>query len=263
MESILSMHDEVYPVKSRRNKSSSYLRNSLQIRRSTLDQTTVLSQIYLYIRSMIAQRTLYILGILNLILAGIAILCVTHAEDHPEYFSLVYIAISIFIFYMLTILMIIIVQIIETYQEKNQRNQLQIPCISTQIPVQSMPIVVESINTATRPQTRLSRSHTLPLTTVLINPHQTFSTSTSSSVIKDSNSLTSHHYTLLPNTSRISLKLPRNYQSLALTTTANHPPYTTITNNDYTPQCSPLIKPIPMSYLINNENKKSKIQFSK
>jgi hypothetical protein len=212
---------------------------------------------------MVAQRTLYILGILNLVLAGIAILCVTHAEDHPEYFSLVYIAISIFIFYMLTILLIIIVQIIETYQEQDQRNQLEIPFISTQIPVQSTSIVVENIDTKIRPQTRLSRSHTLPLTTVLFNPHQTFSASASSSNVKDSHSPTSTRYTLLPKNTRISLKLPRNYHAFALTTTTNHPSYTAMTSNDPTPQCSPVIKPIPMSYLISNESKKSKIQFSK
>ncbi|CAF3701630.1 unnamed protein product [Rotaria sordida] len=52
---------------------------------------------------MFAQYFVYILGILNLILAGIAIFCVVYAQDHPEHFSLVYIAVSIFMFYMGTI----------------------------------------------------------------------------------------------------------------------------------------------------------------
>lgn len=262
MESILSMHDEVYSVKSRRNKSLSYLRNSLHIRRNTLNQTeSIFSDIYRYIRRMIAQRTLYILGILNLILAGIAILCVTHAEVHPESFSLVYIAISIFIFYMSTILLIIILQIIETYQEKNQRNHLEIPCISSQIPIQSKPIIVESMVTKTQAKTRLSHSHTIPLTSLLINPHQTFSTSSSTSTLKDFHPLTSTRYTLLPKNTQLNLKFPRNYQSFALTT--NHPSYTTITNSDNSPQLSPLIKPISMNYLVNNENKELKVHFLK
>ncbi len=258
MESILSMHDEVYPIKSRRNKSSSYLRHSFYIRRNTLNQTnSIFSVFYQYIRRMVAQRTLYILGILNLILAGIAILCVTHAEDHPEYFSLVYIAISIFIFYMLTILLIIILQIIETYQEKPQRNHSETSFISSQIPVQTKPIIVESMITKTQAKTHLSRSQTLPLaSSLLIIPHQTFSTSTSSSTLKD---FTSTRYTLLPANAQINLKPPRNYQPFPLTTNNQYSPL----NSNHSSQLSSLIKPIPMNYLVNNENKNTKIHFLK
>jgi len=248
MESILSMHDEVYPLKSRRNKlSSSYLSNSLHLRQNTLNNNTnIFSLVYQYMKKMLAQRTLYILGILNLILAGIAILCVAHAEDHPEYFSLVYISISIFIFYMVTILLIIILQIIETYQEHNQKNHsslsIQMPLLTTQ----SKATIVESMTTKTQAKTSISRSHTLPLTTSLINPNQTFSTSTC--------------LELVPKNPRSIINIPRNYQAFSLTTNDQiYPQYTTITNSDSSPHLSSLIKPIPLRYHVNNINNKSKI----
>ncbi len=223
MESILSMHDEVYPVKFRRHKSYPYLTNSLHLRRNTLNnQTNLFSVFYQYIKAMVTHRTLYILGILNLILAGVAILCVTQAEVHPEYFSLVYISISIFIFYMSTIMLIIISQIIQTYQEQQQRDRpslpIQISSSISQINNPSNPIIVQSMITKTQVNTRLSRSHTLPLTSALINPHQTLSSSTSSSSLKDFNQLTSTRVTLLPKTLQPNVNIPKNYQSFALTT---------------------------------------------
>jgi hypothetical protein len=256
MESILSMHDEVYPLKSRRIKSSSsYLSNSLHIRRNTLNNNNnanTFSLLYQYMKNMIAQRTLYILGVLNLILAGIAILCVAHAEDHPEYFSLVYISISIFIFYMATIVLIIILQIIETYQEHNQKNRsslsIQMPLLPTQITTQSKPTIVESMTTKTQAKTSISRSHTLPLTSSLINPNQTFPTST--------------HLDLIPKNPRSSINIPKNYQAFALTINDQICPlYTTITNSDSSSHLSSLIKPIPLRYNVNNINNKSKVQF--
>ena len=210
MESIISIHDEVYSVKNRRNKSSGYSINSLQIRRSTLNNTNNLfSIIYQSLRNMFAQRTLYILGIFNLILAAIAILCVAQAEDHPEYFSLVYIAIAIFVFYMITILVIIIVQVIETYQEQNQTNRCSL-ITQKPYPISSMttptnPLVVESMTTKTHPKTRLFRSHTLPLIS---------SYSTSTSIWKDFHPLKSARLTFLPRHSHFS----RHYHSYLLTT---------------------------------------------
>jgi hypothetical protein len=263
MESILSIHDEVYPLKSRRNKSSSYLSNYLHIRRNTLnDQTNLFSLFYQYIKTMIAQRTLYIIGILNLILAGIAIICVAHAEDHPEYFSLVYISISIFIFYMATIIFIIVLQIIETYQEQQQRHRLslpiQMPLLTTKkIITQSKPIIVESLTTKTQAKTRLSRSHTLPLTLSSRNSDQILSTST----FKDFNQLSTSRLTLLPKNSSSNINIPKNYQSFALTTNNQFcPSYTTITNSDSNPYFSSVIKPIPVKYHVNSENNKPKIK---
>lgn len=210
MESILSMHDEVYSVKNRRNKSSGYSTNSLQIRRSTLNNTSNLfSIIYQSLRTMFAQRTLYILGIFNLILAAIAILCVTQAEDHPEYFSLVYIAVAIFVFYMITILAIIIVQVIGTYQEQHQTTHCslatQTPFDLSSMTIPINPLVVESMTTQTHPKTRLSRSHTLPL----MSTH-----STSTSIWKDFHPLKSARLTFLPRHSHFS----RQYHSYLLTT---------------------------------------------
>ncbi|CAF1245762.1 unnamed protein product [Adineta steineri] len=95
---------------------------------------------------MCAQQFVYILGSFNLFLAGIAVICVTHAENHPEHYSLVYIAISIFIFYMGTILVIIMLQIIETYQEQNQLAlEIQIPVLKILVPPQSNTIVDENL----------------------------------------------------------------------------------------------------------------------
>lgn len=231
------MQEEVYPLKSRRNRSSlCYLSNSLHIKRNSLNKkTNIFSLFYQYIKKMIAQRTIYILGILNLILAGIAIVCVAHAEDHPEYFSLVYISISIFIFYMVTIILIIILQIIETYQEQNEKNRsvlsIEMPLISTQ----TTPILIENII----PKTSLSCSQTLPITTSLIHPEQTFPISSRSD--------------LLPKNSQTIVNIPKNYQSFALTTNNQFfSPYTLITNSDSAPS---LIKPIPLRYDVNNKQK--------
>jgi hypothetical protein len=242
MESILPMHDEAYPLKSRRNKSSAYLANTLHIRRSTITKRNIFSLSYQHIKTMIAQRIIYILGVLNLILAGIAIVCVTQAEDNPEYFSLVYISISIFIFYMTTIICIIIIQIIETYQEHHQKNRsslsIQMPLLTTK---QSSPIIIESMTTKTQARTSLSRSHTLP-----INPHY--------QTLPPSNRLGS-----LPQNPQPIINIPKNYQSFALTTNNRfYPLYTTIINSDSSPNLSSLIKPIPFK---SHENNRSKIKF--
>ena len=119
---------------------------------------------------MLAQQLVYAIGLLNLILASIAVFCVTEAENHPEHFSLVYIAISIFIFYMGTILVIIILQIIETHRERREQNLLD--SLETQIPVIKLPrlsqakeIVQENSIVPTRPKTiYMPRSQTVPIT---------------------------------------------------------------------------------------------------
>ncbi|CAF4287095.1 unnamed protein product, partial [Adineta steineri] len=140
MEGILSMHDEVYPLKSRRKKSSTYLSNSTNLKENTLNKSNIISISYQYIKTMVSQRSVYILGVLNLFLAVIAIICVTQAEDHPEYFSLVYIAVSIFIFYMGTIIFIIILQIIETYKDHDKKTQssssINVPLLTPQVNIQ-------------------------------------------------------------------------------------------------------------------------------
>lgn len=200
MESILSMHEEIYPVKTRRNRSTVYSTSSLQSRRSVLNNTNNIFSVFVqFFRKMFAQRTLYILGVLNLILAGIAILCVTQAEDHPEYFALVYIAIAIFVFYMVTILLIIIVQILETYEDQHQRNRLsstmQTPCLITPVTAPANPLIVESMINKTHAQTRLSRSHTLPLIS---------SAAISPSICKNFHPLKSARFTFLPRNSRVS-----------------------------------------------------------
>jgi hypothetical protein len=254
MESILSMHDEVCPLKSRRTKSTTTYPNTKK--NSVNNKTNIFFMIYQCIKKIILQRSLYILGILNLILAAVAILCVTQAEDHPEYFSLVYIAVSIFIFYMGTIVFIIILQIIEAYREQNKKTHsslvIQIPLLTSNQTIQSNPVIVESITTKTQPKTRLIRSHTLPLKLT----HHNFSTSTSSSTLKEFNQSTRSK--LLPKYQLMCPDLLNNYQSFALTTNDQLcPSYTTITHSDSNTQLSPLIKPIPFTYHGN----KSKIQF--
>ncbi|CAF0773161.1 unnamed protein product [Adineta ricciae] len=136
---------------------------------------------------MLAQQLVYAIGLLNLILAGIAVFCVTEAENHPEHFSLVYIAISIFIFYMGTILVIIILQIIETHRERREQNLLN--SLETQIPdiiklprlSQAKEIVEENSIVPTRPKTiYLTRSQTVPITRPppsQINPQTSVSSS--------------------------------------------------------------------------------------
>ena len=180
---------------------------------------------------MFSQQSVYILGIVNLLLAGIAIVCVVQAEDHPEYFSLVYVAVSIFIFYMGTILVIIILQIIETYQEQQQQNQspleTQIPIIKTTLASQLNTIIEETLTIPNKTKTHLSRSQTLPLTLSSYSAHPTASISTLSSTIKDltnnSNELniTSTHLTLLPKYQATLAAIHKNYRSFTFVTN-NH-----------------------------------------
>jgi hypothetical protein len=177
---------------------------------------------------MFVQQSAYILGILNLILAGIAIFCVIQAQDHPEHFSLVYISISIFIFYMGTILIIIILQITKTHQEQHEQNQSsldrQIPILTTQISSQLNTIIGESSTMPTKSERRLSRSQTCPLTLSSYGSHHISSISTSSSALKNFKNIsggliaTSTPLALLPEYQQTYDTIHKNYQSLACTT---------------------------------------------
>lgn len=165
MESILSVQDEIYPLKSPRNKSSNYLSYQTDVKTNHFSSKIhPLRSYYRSMRNIVAQRSLYILGVFNLFLAGLAIFCATQAEDHPEYFSLVYVSIGVFVFYMSTILFIIVLQIFETYREQNIR--------------QPVPIVVRPI---LRTKTRLPRSQTLPFTSLRRNSRRALSCSLSNS----------------------------------------------------------------------------------
>ncbi|CAF2434432.1 unnamed protein product [Rotaria sp. Silwood2] len=271
MESILSIHEEVYPLKTRHRKSLSYLSNSRMIKINILNnRLNTLSLCCQYIKKMIAQRSLYILGLVNLILAGIAILCVIQAEDHPEYFSLVYITISIFIFYMATIIFIIIIQVIETYQEQHKKNSsslsIEIPLLTPKLITQTNPTLAESIITKTQPKTRLSRSHTLPLTPYSLNSPYTLSNSMLLSISKNSKqivSIPSSHLELLPKCNQSIVNIPKNYQSFASTTNDQLcQTCKTITNNDRNTNFSSLIKPIPFKYHRSIEDNTSQHNFS-
>jgi hypothetical protein len=174
---------------------------------------------------MFSQQVVYILGLLNLILAGIAIFCVTHAENHPEYFSLVYIAVSIFIFYMGTILVIITLQIIETCQEQHQRNlsslEIQTPVLKTQIVSQSHVIINERIARTMKPKIQLIRSQTLPLNLSSYSPHHALEDSmdTSSEIQTTATCLS-----LVPKTQQTFATTYKNYQSFAfITNDYRHP----------------------------------------
>ena len=163
---------------------------------------------------MFAQQTVYILGLLNLILAGVAIFCVAHAENHPEHYSLVYIAVSIFIFYMGTILVIIILQIIETCQEQHQRNllslEIQIPILKTQITSQSNVVIDERVTIPTKPKIRLARSQTLPL---ILSSISEDSKNTSGEIQTTATCLT-----LLPESQQTFATVHKNYQSFTFIT---------------------------------------------
>ncbi|CAF1649376.1 unnamed protein product, partial [Didymodactylos carnosus] len=82
--------------------------------------------LYHRLKLKLIDKSLYILAILNLILAIVAIACVAKAQqNNSEYFFLVYISVSIFIFYMATIVFIILLQIIETFSNQKQQNKLE------------------------------------------------------------------------------------------------------------------------------------------
>jgi len=149
---------------------------------------------------MFCRNCAYVIGTVNLILVTVAIVCVVQAEDRPELFSLVYIAIGVFIFYMGTIMVIIVLQIIETYQQRkrlprprrspstpppccNQSSpeiQIQIPMEVTEIVSQLNNIIQENLTKSTEipVQSRISRSQTLPVTLSTYTEHQTSPSST-------------------------------------------------------------------------------------
>lgn len=179
-------------------------------------------------KTMFGQHSAFIFGIVNLFLAAIAIVCVVQAEDHPEYFSLVYIAICIFIFYMGTIFIIIALQIIETCQEQQQdqsSSEIQIPILTTDISSQVHATIDESLKIPTKPKICLPRSQTLPLILSSSNPH---STSSISSTLKDLQNATSElmtkstHLTLLPEYQQTFATVRRNYQSFTFITNDHH-----------------------------------------
>ncbi|CAF3097449.1 unnamed protein product [Rotaria socialis] len=129
---------------------------------------------------MFAQQLVYIVGILNLVLAGVAIFCVVQAEDHPERFSLVYIAISIFAFYMGTIIVIIILQIIETLEEQREKSssslEIQMPTLTKGLSPQLNSNIDETITTtATEDDLRPLRSQALSLILTCDTSYQTSS----------------------------------------------------------------------------------------
>jgi hypothetical protein len=181
-------------------------------------------------KTMSSQQSVYIFGMVNLFLAGIAVLCVVQAEEHPEYFSLVYIAVSIFLFYMGTILIIITLQIIETCQEQQQQQQnqssleIQIPILTTQISSRLNAVIDESLTIPTKPKLSLSRSQTLPLTLSSYNPHPTPSVLALPSTLKDFKNrstgllTTSTHLTLLPKYQQTFATIHKNYQSFSFVT---------------------------------------------
>jgi hypothetical protein len=178
---------------------------------------------------MFSQQVVYFLGLLNLILAGIAIFCVTQAENHPEYFSLVYIAVSIFIFYMGTILVIITLQIIETCQEQHQRNlsslEIQTPVLKTQIVSQSHVIINERIARTMKPKIQLIRSQTLPLNLSSYSPHHALPSTLEDSIDTSSEiQTTATCVSLVPKTQQTFSTTYKNYQSFAfITNDYRHP----------------------------------------
>jgi hypothetical protein len=274
MESILSVQDEIHPIKPRPTKSSSHLSNNAHVKSETFDRTTSTSRTlvlyYQSLKTMLAERALYILGVLNLFLAAVAIVCVTQAEDHPEYFSLVYVAVSVFVFYMGTIVFIIVLQIVETYQEQHATHQssspVPRPTLTTPILIQSNPMIVESMTTTTQPKTRLSRSQTLPLTALSLHPQKTTSPSnstSSSSTLKEQHSaspIQSIRLALLPKSHPSSTYAPRNYQAFALRTHPSLDASRTLTSpsdGDDDSHISPLIKPIPMTQPSSSDQHRS------
>ncbi|CAF1351173.1 unnamed protein product [Adineta steineri] len=269
MEGILSMHDEVYPLKSRRKKSSTYLSNSTNLKENTLNKSNIISISYQYIKTMVSQRSVYILGVLNLFLAVIAIICVTQAEDHPEYFSLVYIAVSIFIFYMGTIIFIIILQIIETYKDHNKKTQssssINVPLLTPQVNIQSNPVLIQNIPAKLETKTRLLRSQTLPLTLFSKDREENVPIIPSSYTVKDFTQIASSRSALLPKHEQSFETIPKNYQSFAVTTNDQFYPLhttTTIINDSNDPHAPLLIKPIPFKYYGNNDdNNRTKVKF--
>ncbi|UJR22107.1 hypothetical protein I4U23_025172 [Adineta vaga] len=165
---------------------------------------------------MLAQQLVYGIGLFNLILAGVAVFCVTEAENHPEHFSLVYIAISIFVFYMGTILVIIILQIIETCQERQEQNltnllEMQVPSRTSQ----TNEILEDNSIVPNKSRTiYLSRSQTVPMT--LSSSNFEAVENTSSEMITAPNS-----FTVLPKYRQTSDTMHKNYESTSFITNDN------------------------------------------
>ena len=165
---------------------------------------------------MFTQQSVYILGIVNLLLAALAIFCVVQAQDHREYFFLVYIAVCIFIFYMGTIFVIIFLQIMETYQEQRQRQEY-VPS-AVQIPSRMNTVIDENLNPPIAPKIYLSRSQTLPL--ILSTSSHPLST-TSKGIDNLSGGLLSAattHLALLANHPSKWSTVHRNYRSFTFVT---------------------------------------------
>ncbi|CAF3201826.1 unnamed protein product [Rotaria socialis] len=220
---------------------------------------------------MIAQHSLYILGLINLILAAIAIICVIQAEDDPAYFSLVYVTISIFIFYMGTIIFIIVLQVIQTYKAHNKKKSssasIQSPLLTPNLINRINSVLVESMTTKTQPKTSLSRSQTLPLTSCSLNTHQTssnslLSPSSSTKEYKQLTTIPTDRLALLPKYNQSIMHMPKNYQSFILTNNDELcEKNEATTDSDTKTDLSPLIKPIPIRYHGNTKNPKPRIQF--
>ena len=252
MESILTANEEVQPLNSRHTKSS--LASATNARGKTLDASIVGSIFLDYYESMkivVRQRSVYIFGVFNLVLAGAAIVCVVQAEDHPEYFALVYIAIGVFVFYIGTIIFIIILQFIETSRARR--------CSPVKITVFeetdciSNPIVVESMNTTTYPVTRLLRSQTIPLSSLPFDRESTpppiiGSSSTSSTTLKIGPPMRLTRFESRP------VDSPHTHSSPC-------PSLATITNSDSAPHISPLIKPIPLKFHSSSDHIRSDIRY--
>lgn len=261
MESILSMQDEVYSLRCRRRKSSVFQMNATTMKISDTNELNLPANFYQYVRTLLAQRFVYVLGVFNLFLAAIAIVCVTQAEVHPEYFSLVYVAISIFIFYMGTIIFIIVIQIIETHRERYEKTHsstsVEMPLLPPRINIQSNPILIQKLPKKPDIHTRLLRSQTLPST---LNTQPALSTIPSlSSTFKEFEQTPSIRSELL---SRYQQTLPKSYHSFASTATDQFfPTFRSSANSDATAQSSSLIKPIPFNYTDESDSHRSRVKF--
>ncbi|CAF0736104.1 unnamed protein product [Adineta ricciae] len=230
MESILSIQDEVYPLRCRRRKSSVFLMNATTMKNNATNKLDSPPSFYQYVRTLLVRRFVYVLGVFNLFLAAIAIVCVTQAEVHPEYFSLVYIAICIFIFYMGTIIFIIVLQIIETYREQYEKTHssasVEMSLLPPPINIQSNPILIQKLPKTPDTHTRLLRSQTLPST---LNTKPPLSTIPSlSSTFKAFEETPSIRLDLL---SRYQQTLPKSYHSFGSTATDQfYPTFRSLTN---------------------------------
>lgn len=119
MESIIPVHEEIRPLKSRRNtKSSGLFLTQIDGRMKRFSTNHRLRFYYRSMKTIVSKRSLYIFGVLNLSLAALAIFCVIQAVDYPEYYFLIFVSVAVFAFYISTILLIIFFQILEIYRKK-------------------------------------------------------------------------------------------------------------------------------------------------